>query len=495
MIRVQRDERGAALVTVLLFMVLTFILITSMLTVTGNEVVISSLQRDGIRALEYAQAGLNETTKRMAEGRRYYIGGGSWTSSLDPSTSVTVTRRVVGVNSGYMEIAVTSTVGRSTRRISSMVLLRTITFPPNITFAERVTEQGSADITDGDAYARTFIKYKDYPSAGSYTYTGYTISKAAGGGPAIPACYSHADCLSKYPGNSDVARWYPGTRRTENESSDTGKDLLAQMYKCPAGGGGTLPTETISGILATCASSCTSQTYTRYGFDKDTVSGTDYAVSTSLPCGLPYRYDQVTFTDEDNVSQTRLFKSIVFEQWFDNYWDFNEGALTYEKKAALTAHPEFGAVPPFPDFSAVEGNYDRKVSCTGTCTINSGDFGECILTSTTPPCQASTDRPIIVWLDGGSGTTWDINANLTGHGTLVVDGNLRINGTFEYWGTVIVNGTAENTVGGGNPKIHGGLVAQSTLSLSGNITVDGGSSYTSVPVGRTVVTGKAWWER
>jgi hypothetical protein len=497
------NERGAALVTVLLFMTLTFILITSMLTVSGNEVVISSLQRDGIRAVEFAQAGLNEAIKRMEEGRPYYIAGGSWTTSLDANTSVTVTRRVVGVSSGYMQISVTSAVGRSTRTLSALVLMRTLTFPPNITFAERVKEQGSADISDGDAYARTFLQYKNYPSAETYTWTGWRISKAAGGGPAIPACYTHAGCVAANPGNSDVARWYPGTRLTENIASVIGGDIADQTLKCTEGGGGTLPGTQITGILATdpCNPSCSTVTKDKYGFDKDTSGGTDYAVSTSLPCGLPYAYVEVTFTNESDASVTRLFKKIVFEQWFEQYWQFCEAvgepvgcmvSLQYEKKAGLASHPEFGAVPPFPDFSSVEGNYDRRVTCTGTCTVTSGDFG---CKSPEMTCTPAEDRPIIVWLDGDSSTQWNINANLEGHGTLVVDGNLRINGTFEYWGSVIVNGTAENTLGGGNPKIHGGLVAQNTLSLSGNIEVDGGSSYTSVPLGRSVVTGKAWWER
>jgi hypothetical protein len=496
-----RGERGAALVTVLLFMTLTFILITSMLTVSGNEVVISSLQRDGIRAVEFAQAGLNEAIKRMEEGRPYYIAGGSWTTSLDANTSVTVTRRVVGVSSGYMQISVVSTVGRSTRTLSALVLMRTLTFPPNITFAERVKEQGSADISDGDAYSRTFFEYKSYPSdPDTLTYTGWRVSKGTGGGKVGP-CYTAPECATLHP--PETTKWYPGTRLTENISSDTGGDIADQTFKCPDGGGGSLPEDQITGFLATdkCSPACTEVTINRYGFDKDTSGGTDYAVSSSLPCGLPYRYDIATFTDESDASVTRLFKKIVFEQWFEHYWQFCEAvgepagctvALQYEKKSTLVSHPEFGMVPPFPDFSSVEGNYDRRVTCTGTCTVTSGDFG---CKSPEMTCTPAEDRPIIVWLDGDSTTQWNINANLQGHGTLVVDGNLRINGTFEYWGSVIVNGTAENTLGGGNPKIHGGLVAQNTLSLSGNIEVDGGSSYTSVPLGRSVVTGKAWWER
>src|SRR2546426_371359 len=81
-------DRGAALITVLLFVVLMFILITAMLTVTGNEIVIAGLQKDGMRATELAQAGIQEAIARVAIGRPY-SGAGGWPSSLDPRWSTT----------------------------------------------------------------------------------------------------------------------------------------------------------------------------------------------------------------------------------------------------------------------------------------------------------------------------------------------------------------------------------------------------------------------
>src|SRR3989442_6210533 len=66
-----RDERGAALITVLLFTVLMLIPITTMLTVTGNEVLIASLHRDTVLALESAEAAVVETVRRIDAGRPY----------------------------------------------------------------------------------------------------------------------------------------------------------------------------------------------------------------------------------------------------------------------------------------------------------------------------------------------------------------------------------------------------------------------------------------
>jgi len=142
-------------------MTLTFILISSMLAITGNEVVISGIQRDSTRALEHAQAGAQEAVIRIQEGRQYING---FSSSLAPNTTVSVFNRFSGVNSAYQEIQVKSIVGRATRRINFLVFQQIITFPPNITFAASVIEQGSAEIICGDAYARTFIQYKSYPT-------------------------------------------------------------------------------------------------------------------------------------------------------------------------------------------------------------------------------------------------------------------------------------------------------------------------------------------
>src|SRR2546425_1410533 len=157
-------DRGAALITVLLFVVLMFILITAMLTVTGNEIVIAGLQKDGMRATDLAQAGIQEAIARVASGRPYTAVGG-WTSSIDPRVTVTVTRVFPGANSAYLQIdSVASNIGKATRRLTALVLQQVIAFPPNVTFAYSVTEQGSADISCGDAYSQTFLRFKNYPS-------------------------------------------------------------------------------------------------------------------------------------------------------------------------------------------------------------------------------------------------------------------------------------------------------------------------------------------
>lgn len=519
---IKKDERGAALVTVLLFMTLTFILITSMLTITGNEVVISSLQRDGVRAMDLAQAGLQESIRRMEEGRKFMPGFTSSLQSSVPGSSiaVTVVRQFVGVNSAYQELRTDATIGRSTRRLSMLVLQRAITFPPNITFAASVIEQGSADISCGDAYARTFIQFKNYPSNScseppTISYSGWRMSKGSPG--AVAACYTHLGCIAANPGNSDVEKWYPATRRTEAANTTLGADIASQKNKCPAGGGGSLPAGTVPAGAIFADNTASDGTVPIYGFDADGPIGPvpqQAVIAGVLPCGLPYKWQSFTFPDENLNNVERWIKSINFEQWFALYWRWDESKLTVVKRNGspctdqyctvggvepnLVLYPQFGAVPPFPEIDTVNGNFDCRLTGGGvintlpvTCADPPSTTSDLGCKSPQMACAPAVDRPTIVVFDEPGDYT--INGNIQGHGTIVVNGNLTVNGDFEYWGTLIVNGTL--TLGAGSATIHGGLVADSTLRISGNINVEGGGTITNIPTGRSIVTGRGWWER
>jgi len=255
----QVGEKGAALVTVLLFVVLVFILITAMLSVTGNEVVIAGLQRDGVRATELAQAGIQEAVTRIMAGRPYMV----FTSSLAPAcpaspqcVSVRIINQYNGDGSAYLEIQADATVGRSTRRLSRLVLSQAISYPPDITFAASVTETGSAAITCGDAYARTFLQYKDYPTNSAcptkpqpVTNAGWRVSKVSPG--PVTACYrarpwmpgQGTDCALANAGsggkstdnNQNVQAWYPSMRLGASQTSSVGQDILGfQANAAPA---------------------------------------------------------------------------------------------------------------------------------------------------------------------------------------------------------------------------------------------------------------------
>lgn len=518
------SEAGAALVTVLLFMMLTFILITSMLSVTGNEVVISSLQRDSARALDLAQAGLQEAVRRMEEGHKY---SPSFTSSLQasvPGSTITVEtiRRFVGVNSAYQEFRSRAQVGRSVRQLSMLVLQRNISFPPNITFAASVIEQGSADINCGDAFARTFIQYKtdpndvtprcpsDPPGEPTITYAGWRVSKV---GPVVGPCYTNAECAAL-----GKPLWYPGQRRTEPANTTLGADIAAQKNNCPAGGGGSLPGGTVPGGTQLAADNINIAGWPLYGFDTDDPDGGGPAIpqaviSGVLPCGLPYKWEQETFSDETGALVTRWFKSISFDQWFAAYWRFDETKMNYVKRNGsactdayclaggvepdLAGNKQLGAVPPFPEIDTVNANFQCRVNGGGvisslplTCNEPTGTTSDLGCKYPQMSCSPPEDRSVLTVFGLGD---WTINANLKGHGTIVVDGNLTVNGDFEFWGTIVVNGTL--TLGAGNAIVHGGLVADSTLKISGNIKVEGGGTISNVPTGRSVVTGRGWWER
>ncbi len=469
------EERGVALVVVLMFGALTFILIASMLLVSGNEAVVSGLHRDSVRALDLSQAGVQEALRRMQQGRPYLAG---FTGSLNPRISVTVRRMFTGVNAAYLQVQASATAGGASRTLDEVVVVGSRTLPPNITFAGSLTQAGNAAILAGDAYALTFLQYQKNPTPG-YTYAGWRISKTPPGG--AGPCYNHAQCVSM---GSPKPNWYPGQRRTAYDSTALGQDIKAQTKNCAAGGG-SLPPVTITGVLANDPNQATG-TVNVYGFDTDDPGTGPLAVNAALPCGLPYKYIAQSFTDETGIVHSNvLFKTIVYEQWFSNYWQFDETQLTYVKTTNLTTFPQFGAVPPFPDISSYEANFDTLM--TGGGIISGGTNLGCKYPEMS--CVPAVDQPKLVVLTGN----WQINGPQQGHGTLIVDGSLTVDGQFTYWGTIIVNGTY--TQGAGNATIYGGLIAQSLLDLSGNLNVTGGGDVNNVPVGPLQVIGKAWWQR
>lgn len=528
-------ERGAALITVLLFVVLMFILITAMLSVTGNEVVIAGLQKDGARATDLAQAGIQEAIRRVMAGRPY--SGTGWTSSLDSRVTVSVTRVYAGANSAYLQIDSTAAnIGRATRHLTALVLQEVIAFPPNITFAYSVTEQGSADIACGDAYSQTFLRYKNYPSnscggPATLSYTGWRLSKTTPG--AVAPCYTHGGCVAANPGNPDVARWYPGTRRTTPQTSTDAQNILgfkADAEATPCNATGPTYNATLPGG-SKLADESIGDGLKQYGFDTDTPAGKPSQLDPVLfPCGLPYKYIGELVYDETGLPLTdgtcpsppggvgcRWFKTVIFEQWFGNYFRFDETQMTMVKRAAgacvdsicvknnigdatptvqpdLVTYPQFGAVPPFPDVNSITNNYDCKRYVPAGETYNSLPIPCTRPDGTTTTDDLGTASRRLIWvLTCDPGGQFQMNGNLTGYGTLVVNCDLIVNGTFTYNGTIIVNGTLQ--AGTGNVVVNGGLVAQDTLKLIGNITVNGGGTIADVATGNSLVFGKAWWER
>lgn len=515
--------------TVLLFVALVFILITGMLNVSGNEIVIAGLQRDGVRASELAQAAIQEAIVRVRAGRPYLP---TFTSSMAPAcpasprcvTISVASQYVGGTGAAYLELRAEARVGRATRRLSTLVLAQAVSFPPDITFAASVNQQGSAEITCGDAYAQTFLEYKSYPSNSAcpsepspLTYAGWRVSKVSPG--AIAPCYDNAQCVASNPGNTNVARWYPGTRQTANPGvidPDTGQDHGTQILNwansvstssCP--GSPPVSTTKVADLAAAGDKFATAPyanqlvssnpTVPLHGFDTDG----GLAVSPGLPCGFPYVWVRRRVLKEDGLPETPeywWFKTIIFKQWLDRYWYFDESGLKFRKGSDLVANPAYGAVPPFPEISAFTANYDCKI--TGGGTLNSLPVA-CVAPPDPPGTATTTDlgclspqmacsptRPKVIVLEGN----WTLNGNIGGHGTIIINGDLVVSGTFDYWGTIIVNGTLQ--AGTGNVRVYGGLVARETLKLIGNIEVQGGSTVGGTPpTGPTNVVGRAWWER
>ena len=502
-------ERGAALITILLFTALMFILVTTMMGTLGNEIVVSGSHRSSVRALEHAQAGLEEGVRRI-EAARFYGGqfpGSICSSSADCSVTIDVVNQQLGPSGGYMEIRSDARVGLSRRRLSQLVLMVVDSMLPNVIYGHDLASQGSAAITGGDVYSQTYVKFKSYPSLGSYTYAGWRIKKLNPG--EVNWCYVHGDggapiltteCTDNNPGNANLERWYPASRRSVGsgtrfmDAMNWGADdrVAGQVltFICPNPGPAS-PVPVVSSRPEFVLGD-------KKHDEADMLPTEPLYGCTEAPDFLPYTWVLEEFEDDGGNPVRRWFKTIVFEQYRDLYWVFDQTELRWRKKTVAEAgsgpslldatYAKYGAVPPFPDFESLDNTYDQYMTGGGNIGGSTPlDFG-CF--EPDMACPGGRSTPTIVLLDNGD---YHINSNLEGHGTLLVDGNLIVNGTFEYWGTVIVNGTL--TLGAGTVTIHGGLIARSTAELTGNITVEGGTNIANVPVGQAVVFRRTWWER
>jgi len=300
-------------------------------------------------------------------------------------------------------------------------------------------------------------------------------------------CYAHGDCVAR-----QRPTWYPATRWAVFETSPLGKEIAAHTYSCPEGSGELLQDDAIVGVLASdsCVPQCKPVTMKKFGFDQDAPGepSSPLAVSATLPCGLPYKYELIGLADnkDPSITNPRLVKNIVFEQWFENYWQFDETALTYVKKRSLQENPQYGAVPPFPDSSTITSNYDSQQEGGQ---ITGGDFG-CKMPEMhfDLACPNDNSRPLLVVLQGEPS---HIAANLRGYGTIVTGNDLMITAGFEYWGTILIDGTF--VVGAGTPTIRGSVIVKGPMQVAGNFTLEHGE--VSIPVGPSVVVPRAWWER
>jgi len=496
-------ESGAALISVLLVTVLAVLLVISALAVASSEIIIAGIQRDAVRALEYAQAGLEEAVRRMERGYPFIQG---FSGSLANTTTVSVVRLAVGAGSAYQEVRVQAGVGRATRRLRAVVLQRSIAVLPDTVVADSVMVEESGQVGCGDIYAQTYVRHAGPPVTGCLpvasspappvTYAGWRIADEAG------SCTTHEGCL-----RLGRPSWFPGQRRSVSEETVLGRAIAAQTTRCLPGQGG-LPDDAASGTLA----DGTIYSGPAYGFDADDPDGAGpvppQAVHAQLPCGLPYKIVAQTFLDEQGTPVTRLFKTVVYEQWLATYWRFDGTTLTAVKRAGaacapgaeaclpggrepdLVTYPQYGAIPPVPEFLSVEQNYDRRVQGGGR--VDDGDFG-CLW----PQMQgdrnctggtANTSRAMVVLLDDGG---YLLGGGIRGHGTLLIDGDLQMTGDARYWGATVARGgiTLE-----GRAALWGTVAAGGPLRVRGEAGVTGWSGP-SVPVGRAVVMARSWWER
>lgn len=482
------SERGAALVTVLLVMVVMLILVTTMLARTSSELVIAGRHRDSTRAFEHAQAGLEEAVPRIREAHLFEQFEGSTPNS---NVSVRVLRHVIGAGGSVMEIQSDATVGLARRRLSLLILQIVEEMIPDIMYGKQVTTGGNVTVEEGDVYSRLFVRYKRLPlSAETKTFAAWRISKDSPG--PIPFCYTPADCPPAQQG-----KWFPGHRRAEydevlsanpNTDLDFSCDLVGTTYASNP-----LQTTPIYSAVGWVSGDRRHDRAPTFPGTGNNMVENSELLKGCTDDGLPYVWVRETFQAADATPVQTLnmwFRTISFAQWFDKYWQFNEDTLDWEPTNPLVADPTLGAVPPPPPFERLASNFDRKDSDGNVG--QQDDIGTCVNPVAGVCGTGSTPKIVLMDPCPGPGNECSYQGGNIGHGTLLVNGDMRVTGTVIYYGTIIVKG---KLVGSGNVTLYGGLVGEVALDTNGDLEIHAGTMSNTIPVGRATVERRAWFER
>lgn len=449
MIGRRTDERGAALIYVLLIMALLIAFITGFLVVVQSEARQGAFARTTTSAFEIADAGIDEAIARMEAGLQFRYrcaDGQSFQNSLSPSAANVVCvqyTQVYGQGAARWVILSTARVGAATRRVAATIQQITTRQLSKIVLGDRIYSSGNANVFSGDVYSRTSVNINKGLQAGAQVYAGYFIKDR----PPAP-----------------LQLWY--SKYTPGSAADCSYRPDPQPPACvvnPAVPADWWP----SHRLAVWRSSARGQEIA------SAPTGTTYD-------GLRYRVYTDTLLDDTGAPQQVNRLHVIYEDWFDLYWTWSDVTNAWEKSAVLQADPRRGAVPPFPDINAFMSSCDVCYPDGGI--INGGTIG------------SATDPKLVVFgTPGGPPVDAHINGNATGYGLMIVNGNLQINGNFTWNGLILVKGTV--TIGNGTATVNGGLVADDAVILSGTIDIYAGSDTIYPPAGPSDGIVLSWWER
>jgi len=513
------SERGAALLTVLLFTALMFILVSAMLLSAGKEVLIAGLHRDAVRAEEVAHAGMEDVLRRM-EGGRPWKPGAAWPGDRCdqddgspgvraglPGTDacIAVVARLSGPGGSMLEIRSDGVAGRARRRTGAVVAAGTLTALPGTVVLHGLIEPSGTEIDGGVVHARTFAAYLSDVSAARTTYAGWSIERQAGAGAGAGPCYTHDECVA-----AGQARWWPGHRWAVharrvlrpapvpgNLTPDLRVPAAVLGYPCPAGPPPAQAVQTIgTDGPGYQAGDLRAGLHPADPLQSATAAEPLYGCTAD---GLRYTWVREAFDTGDDPDgdpdRAVWFTAVRLDEWLARYACFDERALAwgpchgFHPDPAL-GDPGLGAVLPLVPDDAWAENYDQRREGGGPLTPADIDLGRC---ADPPVCAAPANtRPAVV-LARGDYTLICPGACPEGLGVLVVGGDLTVTGALTYRGIVVVRGTLAVTAGSAL-TIHGTLSARAVAG-PGALRLVPGTPVAVGVAGPAGVVRKAWWER
>ncbi|MDR7435556.1 MAG: hypothetical protein QN189_10575 [Armatimonadota bacterium] len=438
-----RSQQGFAFITALAVMAILAIVLTGFIRLMIGDVVFASYQSATTRAFYLAESGVQEGLFRLRQGYIHPLLSGGFIRfpvTLSPTDSVEV--RVLAHSFGRViyEITASGTVKESSRRVRMLVRQEMLPAFSDAILGNRIQSQGSAEIRKGTLYSQLNIVLKRDLDPNQLVFAGGSIKKdpPIGAGP----FYTHEEAVAAGKPN-----WYPGTRvalpRSEWESRSEvpvpcstirpyWDDLMCKQWDADGDGH--------------------KETYVVWEEWKK-----------RYPNFFPYTFNDRNQNNRYDVGDPFTDMSTPPNGTYDPgepYTDL-DGNGSYTPPEPIIGISEDLArkavIPPWPDLNPSEYWSVADITQVG------GDPDNAVSRSNDPiygPTHESS-RPLIVLNNPQS------PLNGSGHGVLLIMGDLQVEGQPKWYGTIFVAGTLR---GGGNVTVFGGLIVRD-IQLTGSITL------------------------
>lgn len=440
------EQRGFAFLTAIAVMAILAIVLAAFVRLMIGDVVLASYQRSTTEAFYLAESGVQEGFFRLKQGYiNPLLSGGAVRFPLTLNSEDSVEVRILEHSFGRViyEITASGTVKGISRHVRMLVKEQMLPVFSDAILGNKVQTQGSAEIKKGTLYSQQNIVLKRDLDPGQLAFAGGSIKKDPGGGGGAGPFYTHEEAAAAGKPN-----WFPGTRIALFRSEWESRGEVA--VPCS-----TLKPYWDDGLL------CKQWDADNDGHKETYVVWEEWKAR--HPNFFPYQFIDENQNNRYDVGDPFTDSKSPSNGTYDPgepYTDV-DGNGSYTPPEPITGIAEDLAkkavIPPWPDLNPQDYWAVAHITQVG------GDPDDAVNRSNDPaygPAHESS-RPLIVLNNPQN------PLNGSGHGVLLVMGDLQVEGQPKWYGTIFITGTLK---GGGNVTVFGGLIVRD-IQLTGSITL------------------------